>query len=51
MPKCLICKSEYQPFVDFGEMPIANAFATKEQMENEYTFVNLFLVNLSVAKH
>ena len=38
MPKCLICKSEYQPFVDFGEMPIANAFATKEQIENEYTF-------------
>ena len=38
MPKCLICESEYQPFVDFGEMPIANAFATKEEMNNEYTF-------------
>ena len=38
MPKCLICDSEYQPFVDFGEMPIANAFATKEEMNNEYTF-------------
>ena len=38
MPKCLICDSEYQPFVDFGEMPIANAFSTKEEMNNEYTF-------------
>ena len=38
MPKCLICESDYQPFVDFGEMPIANAFATKEEMNNEYTF-------------
>jgi methylation protein EvaC len=38
MPKCLICDSEYQPFVDFGQMPIANAFATKEEMNNEYTF-------------
>jgi len=38
MPNCLICKSEYQPFVDFGDMPIANAFATKEEVENEYTF-------------
>ena len=31
MSKCLICESEYQPFVDFGDMPIANAFAKKEQ--------------------
>ena len=38
MPKCLICESEYDPFVDFGDMPIANAFATKEEIENEYTF-------------
>jgi len=38
MPKCLICESEYEPFVDFGDMPIANAFATKEEIENEYTF-------------
>ena len=38
MNKCLICDSEYSSFVDFGEMPIANAFATKEQMKNEYTF-------------
>jgi len=38
MPKCLICEKNYQPFVNFGEMPIANAFATKEEMNNEYTF-------------
>ena len=38
MSKCLICKSEYQPFVDFGDMPIANAFSTKEELEDEYTF-------------
>jgi methylation protein EvaC len=38
MSNCLICQSEYQPFVDFGDMPIANAFATKEEMGDEYTF-------------
>ena len=38
MPKCLICESEYQPFVDFGDMPIANAFANEDEVENEYTF-------------
>ena len=38
MPNCLICESEYQPFVDFGNMPIANAFATEKESKNEYTF-------------
>jgi methylation protein EvaC len=38
MPTCLICESHYQPFVDFGNMPIANAFSTKDKLENEYTF-------------
>jgi len=38
MSKCLICESEYQPFVDFGDMPIANAFAKKEELDDEYTF-------------
>jgi methylation protein EvaC len=36
--KCLICDSEYSSFVDFGFMPIANAFATEKQIKNEYTF-------------
>ena len=38
MSKCLICVNEYLPFVDFGDMPIANAFAKKEEMDDEYTF-------------
>ena len=38
MPHCLICENEYQPHVDFGDMPIANAFASKEEVLNEYTF-------------
>ena len=38
MPQCLICENEYQPFIDFGDMPIANAFATREEAVNEYTF-------------
>ncbi len=38
MNKCLICDSKYSSFVDFGHMPIANAFARKEQIKNEYTF-------------
>ena len=38
MSQCLICESGYQPFVDFGDMPIANAFSTKEELVNEYTF-------------
>jgi len=38
MPTCLICENNYHPFVDFGDMPIANAFGSKEEMLNEYTF-------------
>ena len=38
MSQCLICESDYQPFVDLGDMPIANAFATKEELVDEYTF-------------
>ena len=38
MPQCLICENEYQPFIDFGDMPIANAFASREEAVNEYTF-------------
>lgn len=38
MSKCRICESDYLPFVDFGQMPIANAFATRSEAENEYTF-------------
>jgi methylation protein EvaC len=38
MPKCLICESNYEPFIDFGDMPIANSFALKEELINEYKF-------------
>jgi methylation protein EvaC len=38
MSQCLICESDYQSFIDFGDMPIANAFATKEELVDEYTF-------------
>ena len=38
MTTCLICENQYQPFVNFGDMPIANAFSTIEQLDNEYTF-------------
>jgi methylation protein EvaC len=36
--KCLICSNEFSPFVDFGNMPIANAFSNKKDLENEYFF-------------
>lgn len=38
MPKCLICQSEFKAFVDFGNMPIANAFSSKEELQDEYKF-------------
>ena len=38
MPKCLICESKYNPFIDFGNMPIANSFGSKEELTDEYTF-------------
>ena len=38
MSKCLVCTDSFNPFVDFGNMPIANAFSTKEELSNEYTF-------------
>jgi len=36
--KCLICNNSFNAFVDFGNMPIANAFSTKKELENEYFF-------------
>ncbi len=38
MSKCLICNDNFSPFVNFGSMPIANAFSTLEGLKNEYTF-------------
>ena len=39
MPSCLVCKSHYEPFMNFGEMPIANAFISVDALETEYEFL------------
>jgi methylation protein EvaC len=36
--KCLICNQDYQPFISFGKMPIANGFLLPEQFKDEYFF-------------
>src|SRR4051812_48915151 len=38
MPGCLICGGPVEPFVDFGRMPIANAFLRADQIAGEYFF-------------
>jgi methylation protein EvaC len=38
MHKCLICNSAINPFISYGQMPIANGFLTKEKFNNEYFF-------------
>ncbi len=38
MSLCLICQSEIQPFISFGQMPIANGFLSPEQFAEEYFF-------------
>ena len=38
MSKCLICENEFDSFVDFGKMPIANAFSSKNNLNDEYKF-------------
>lgn len=36
--KCRICDHEVSPFMSFGKMPIANAFLTENDIENEHFF-------------
>jgi len=38
LKNCLICSNKFSPFVDFGKMPIANAFSEKKDLKNEYFF-------------
>ena len=38
MPHCRICQTQYEPFISFGKMPIANGFLTQEQFKDEYFF-------------
>ena len=43
MSECRICGSAIEPFIDFGRMPLANAFLTPDQFGDEFFF------NLSAA--
>lgn len=38
MAVCRICNSQYEAFISFGEMPIANGFLLPEDFEGEYFF-------------
>lgn len=38
MAQCLICRSLVQPFISFGEMPIANGFLSPEAFDREPFF-------------
>ena len=38
MKKCLICKSEIEPFISYGQMPIANGFLTEKKVNTEFSF-------------
>ena len=35
---CLICNTLVEPFMSFGQMPIANGFLSSAQFANEYFF-------------
>jgi methylation protein EvaC len=36
--KCLICDNEINPFISYGQMPIANGFLDSQNIKNEYFF-------------
>lgn len=38
MNHCRICETEFEPFISFGDMPIANGFLTADQFSAEYFF-------------
>ena len=38
MPECRSCHAAYEPFISFGQMPIANGFLLPEQFSEEYFF-------------
>jgi methylation protein EvaC len=44
MPRCLVCATAIEPFIDFGRMPIANRFLAPEELADE------FFYNLAVAR-
>ena len=36
MSECLICESQYQPFLSFGRMPLANGFLNRDEFKDEF---------------
>ena len=38
MKKCLICETQIEPFISYGDMPIANGFLEKDNFKNEFFF-------------
>lgn len=38
MTNCRVCNSKIEPFMTFGNMPIANGFLTSDQISSEYFF-------------
>lgn len=38
MKKCLICSNAIEPFISFGQQPIANGFLTEDNFNKEYFF-------------
>ena len=38
MPQCRVCLTPYEPFINFGKMPIANGFLTEGEFGDEYFF-------------
>jgi methylation protein EvaC len=38
MPSCRVCDQKIEPFMTFGQMPIANGFLSKDKFKDEYFF-------------
>jgi len=38
MKKCLVCETQIEEFINFGQQPIANGFLTENQFNSEYFF-------------
>ncbi len=38
MPTCRICRFEYEPFISFGQMPLANGFLERDEIPEEHFF-------------
>jgi methylation protein EvaC len=38
MRNCLICETELEPVISYGDMPLANGFLTPDQYDKEFSF-------------